>query len=341
MSTLRNGCRLSAPVSAAVELVEPPPPPQPESSELNDSSSESSNASPPTPQPSSRSSRSSLSCDGVAMSSSGHWGSASSSSSCPAFTATGDWPEVAAIFAPVSVVGILLLVVTSVVVLALRRKELARFERSFRQYYQMHHEDYTATRIRQGKLPLVFVVTAAWEVRNSVLEAWYEARRRYMEDTLRRTEEELEERVAFHGTMERNVGPICDHGLLRVGHPLNPSHSTDTGFFGDPHCGVYASRFVEYTLQYSNVKTAYDGTECLCPLNEGDNVKVVMLKALPGKTLHMKSVAVAVPPTAGYDSHSSPQWAEWFFFDETQLCPTHVVEVLAITNRRTEANEGL
>eukprot|EP00727_Mastigamoeba_balamuthi_P000036 m51a1_g10029 hypothetical protein (1030) ;mRNA; f:111384-114796 len=224
---------------------------------------------------------------------------------------------------------------------ALAGKELAEFERSFRQYYQMHHEDYTATRIRQGKLPLVFVVTAAWEVRNPVLEAWYEARRRYMGDELRRTGEELEERVAFHGTMERNVGPICDLGLLRVGHPLNPSHSTDTGFFGDPRRGVYASRFVEYTLQYSNCRVASDGHEFPCPVSEGDSVKIVMFKALPGLSLHMKSVAVAVPPTAGYDSHSSPQWAEWFFFDETQLCPTHVVEVLAITNRRTEANEGL
>eukprot|EP00727_Mastigamoeba_balamuthi_P012687 m51a1_g8040 hypothetical protein (776) ;mRNA; r:61760-65362 len=221
------------------------------------------------------------------------------------------------------------------------RKELAKFERSFRQYYQMHHEDYTPTRIRQGKLPLVFVVAAAWEVRNPVLEAWYEARRRFMAEELRRTEEELEERVAFHGTLERNVGPICDHGLLRVGHPLNPSHSTDTGFFGDPRRGVYASRFVEYTLQYSNCRVASDGHEFPCPVSEGDSVKIVMFKALPGLSLHMKSVAVAVPPTAGYDSHSSPQWAEWFFFDETQLCPTHVVEVLAITNRRTEANEGL
>eukprot|EP00727_Mastigamoeba_balamuthi_P003230 m51a1_g12904 hypothetical protein (992) ;mRNA; f:48-3166 len=152
---------------------------------------------------------------------------------------------------------------------ALVGKELVGFERSFRQYYQMHHEDYTASRIRQGKLPLVFVVTAAWEVRNPVLESWYEARRRHMTGVLRRTGEALEERVAFHGTRECNVGPICDKGLLRVGHPLNPSHSTDTGFFGDPRCGVYASRFVEYTLQYSNCRVASDGHQLPCPVNEG------------------------------------------------------------------------
>eukprot|EP00727_Mastigamoeba_balamuthi_P000035 m51a1_g10028 hypothetical protein (1013) ;mRNA; r:106735-110223 len=409
MSTLRNGCRLSAPVSAAVELVEPPAPPQPESSERSSSFDESSNASsssswspPPPPHHLPSSSSSSSKPSPLSPSSGDRESRAQSSAGGGAETARapGGRPEVAAIAAPVSVVGFLLLAAAAAAAFflwrrrrtsspspspsqsqspsprdsvlltvispapeeetagadseprqllllaslpdgelpvserrALAGKELAGFERSFRQYYQMHHEDYTASRIRQNMAPLIFVVTAAWEVRNPVLEAWYEARRRYMEDTLRRTGEELEERVAFHGTMERNVGPICDLGLLRVGHPLNPSHSTDTGFFGDPHRGVYASRFVEYTLQYSNVKSASDGTEC--------PVQIVMFKALPGKTLHMKAVAVAVQPTAGYDSHSSPQWSEWFFFDETQLCPTHVVQVLAITNKRTEANEGM
>eukprot|EP00727_Mastigamoeba_balamuthi_P008674 m51a1_g4429 hypothetical protein (274) ;mRNA; r:65921-68939 len=82
----------------------------------------------------------------------------------------------------------------------------------------------------------------------------------------------------------------------------------------DPHFGVCASRFVEYTLQYSNMRATSEGNELPWPLDE---------------------------PTEGYDSHSSPQWSEWFFFDETQLCPTYVVEVKAITNTRIEANEGM
>eukprot|EP00727_Mastigamoeba_balamuthi_P008526 m51a1_g4296 hypothetical protein (824) ;mRNA; r:419047-422247 len=223
----------------------------------------------------------------------------------------------------------------------MRGKELKAFQRSFPQYYQMHHEDYTEKRIRANKLPIIFVVTAAWEVRNPTLEAWYERRREYMGKELGRTEDEMEERVAFHGTKEGNIGAICDNGLLRVGHPLNPSRSTDAGFFGDPRYGVYASRFVEYALQYSNVATASDGIESPMALSEGDKVRIVMFKVLPGRTMHMESFVGAVGPTAGYDSHSSPQWSEWFFFDETQLCPTHVVEVKAITNARTEANEGL
>eukprot|EP00727_Mastigamoeba_balamuthi_P010683 m51a1_g6237 hypothetical protein (800) ;mRNA; r:1841-4963 len=220
-------------------------------------------------------------------------------------------------------------------------KELKAFQRSFPQYYQMHHEDYTEKRIKQNKLPIIFIVTAAWEVRNPTLEAWYERRREYMGKELGRTEDEMEERVAFHGTKEGNIGAICDNGLLRVGHPLNPSRSTDAGFFGDPHYGVYASRFVEYALQYSNVGVTSAGAESPMCLLEGDKVRIIMFKALPGRTLHMESFVGAVGPTAGYDSHSSPQWSEWFFFDETQLCPTHVVEVKAITNARTEANEGL
>eukprot|EP00727_Mastigamoeba_balamuthi_P008976 m51a1_g4700 hypothetical protein (936) ;mRNA; r:228863-231915 len=223
----------------------------------------------------------------------------------------------------------------------LRGKELKAFQRSFPQYYQMHHEDYTEKRIRANKHPIIFVVAAAWRVVNPTLEMWFRRRREFMRGALGRSDDEMEERVAFHGTRERNIASICSNGVLRVGHPRNPSTSTDAGFFGDPHCGVYASRFVEYTLQYSNVGVTSDGLEMPLALNEGDRVKIVMFKALPGRTLHMEAFMGSVEPTAGYDSHSSPQWSEWFFFDETQLCPTHVVEVMAITNARTEANEGL
>eukprot|EP00727_Mastigamoeba_balamuthi_P008522 m51a1_g4292 hypothetical protein (868) ;mRNA; f:405734-409126 len=208
---------------------------------------------------------------------------------------------------------------------SIQGRELVAFQRSFPQYYQMHHEDYTEKRFRQNKPPIIFIVTAAWKVNNPVLERWFESRRNFMAEVLHRQEgEELEERVAFHGTKESNIPLICNSGLLR-----------------DPHYGVYASRFVEYTLQYAHASVASDGSETPSPLDEGDRAKIIMFKALPGRTLHMESFVGAVRPTAGYDSHSSPQWSEWFFFDETQLCPTHVVEVKAITNKRTEANEGM
>eukprot|EP00727_Mastigamoeba_balamuthi_P002990 m51a1_g12689 putative protein kinase xa21 (547) ;mRNA; f:65-3349 len=220
-------------------------------------------------------------------------------------------------------------------------KELKQFQRSLPSHFQMHHEDYNEARIKQGKAPLTFVVLRAWRVRNAALERWFEARRAYMRDVLGRSEEadELEERVAFHGTREENIEDICAHGLLRVGHPLNPSASTDPGFFGDPRCGVYTSRFVEYTLQYSNNLPAADGSFIPTPLGEGQTARIVMLKVLPGKSLHMSKLAGAVQPTPGFDSHSSPTFSEWFLFDETQCCPTHVIEVRAISNKRTCAND--
>eukprot|EP00727_Mastigamoeba_balamuthi_P001643 m51a1_g11476 hypothetical protein (252) ;mRNA; f:3356-4295 len=223
----------------------------------------------------------------------------------------------------------------------MRGRELKQFQRMLPSHFQMHHEDYTEARIRQNKAPLTFVVARAWRVRNAALERWFEARRAHMRDALGRSDEadELEERVAFHGTREENIEGICAHGLLRVGHPLNPSPSTDPGYFGDPRCGVYTSRFVEYTLQYANVIPAADGSSIPTPLAEGQTARIVMLKVLPGRSLHITKLAGAVQPTPGYDSHSSPTFSEWFLFDETQCCPTHVVEVQAISNKRTGAND--
>eukprot|EP00727_Mastigamoeba_balamuthi_P002820 m51a1_g12535 hypothetical protein (486) ;mRNA; r:2045-3831 len=118
MSTLRNGCRLSAPVSPDVELVEPPPPPQPQSTELSSSFDESSNSSssssswsPPPRHMSSSSSSSSQSQSSADRSSGGREIRASSSSRGGTFAASApsSGPEVAAIAVPLSVVGLLLL----------------------------------------------------------------------------------------------------------------------------------------------------------------------------------------------------------------------------------------
>jgi hypothetical protein len=51
------------------------------------------------------------------------------------------------------------------------------------------------------------------------------------------------------------IKKICDKGLLRIGHPLNPA--VDEGFFGIPTMGVYLSRYADYTFKVS--------PECLPP----------------------------------------------------------------------------
>ena len=48
-------------------------------------------------------------------------------------------------------------------------------------------------------------------------------------------------RIVFHGCPLSSLKPICDKGLLRVGHPLNPSPQTDSGWFGDNKKGVCVS----------------------------------------------------------------------------------------------------
>eukprot|EP00727_Mastigamoeba_balamuthi_P008151 m51a1_g3957 hypothetical protein (1034) ;mRNA; r:350686-354109 len=209
-------------------------------------------------------------------------------------------------------------------------KELRKFQRTLPQYYQ------------KGLNPLIFIATRVWKVTNPLLEDWFERRRVFMRDVLKRDEakDELDIRAAFHGTPSDNIESICHRGLLRIGHPLNPSRSTDRGWYGDPRYGVYATRFVEYSLQYSHLAMASDGYPCPSSLSEGDTVRIVMFKALPGRTCHMDQQSPGVLPQEGYDSHSSPHWTEWFLFDETQLCPTHVVEVTAVVNERTVTNDG-
>eukprot|EP00727_Mastigamoeba_balamuthi_P012408 m51a1_g7790 hypothetical protein (119) ;mRNA; f:7055-7735 len=75
-------------------------------------------------------------------------------------------------------------------------------------------------------------------------------------------------------------------------------------------------------------------------MRDGQVARIVMLKVLPGRSKRMEHMMGAVMPTPGYDSHSSPKNLEWYLFDETQCCPTHVIDVKAISNKRTEANDA-
>eukprot|EP00727_Mastigamoeba_balamuthi_P001334 m51a1_g11198 hypothetical protein (1070) ;mRNA; r:7771-10980 len=221
-------------------------------------------------------------------------------------------------------------------------KELKEFQRGLPAHFQMAHEEYVVRRIKAGLAPLMFAATRVWRVENAALERWYGLRKGYMRGGLGRSEEETEDRAAFHGTRPEAVESICRAGLLRVGHPLNPSGSTDEGFFGSPRQGVYVSRYVEYALQYSNPHVVGPGGQTApVPVAEGSVVRILMLKVLPGRSLQIAHLAPGIGPTPGYDSHSSPSFLEWFLFDETQACPTHVLEITALVNARTTANDGL
>ena len=231
---------------------------------------------------------------------------------------------------------------------ALVGNERTTFDRTLRMHFQGHHEDYCQKRILAGKPPLTFEVVAAYRVRNASLERLFEARRARMAGALGRTDAELGERVAFHGTRPDNVDRICALGLLRSGHAWASASgagavhpSTDPGYFGDSRLGVYACCYVEYALQYSNARIAASGRQVPVPVCEGDVARVVMFKVLPGRTRRLERALGPIPPTDGCDSHMSPSGIEWYFFDESQLCPTYVVDVRAIVDVRVTANDGL
>ncbi len=59
---------------------------------------------------------------------------------------------------------------------------------------------------------------------------------------------DLETIRGFHGTRPENLEGIAWKGLLKVGHPLNPSKAVDGGFFGDPHQGVYLSKCISFLI---------------------------------------------------------------------------------------------
>jgi hypothetical protein len=193
---------------------------------------------------------------------------------------------------------------------------------------QGHNEDYVANRLKKKKKPLTFIVKRAWKVTNPVLEAAFQqvaADFNAQDKALGRV------RTAFHGTRDANIDNICRTSLLRFGHPLNPCKTfSDDGYFGTNKKGVYVSRYFEYTLKYSNDLT---------PLEEGQTAKVIMFRCLPGKCKQIEKLNMGMDPTAGFHSHSSPSFLEWYLFDERQLCPEYVVEIQATIDTRTAADD--
>ncbi len=61
---------------------------------------------------------------------------------------------------------------------------------------------------------------------------------------------------------------------------------------------------------------------------------------ISGHSLHVTHKTVGMLPTAGYDSHSSANYLEWFLFDESMCVPTHILTVKAFEDRRTAADDA-
>lgn len=129
--------------------------------------------------------------------------------------------------------------------------------------------DYNEERLRANQLPITFRLTGATAIDNPSLSAAFEKRRaafaadsqlfptrgkvvRGFHGTALCVDASVASSVFFAGTAPRNLLKIAETGLLRVGHPLNPSKPTDEGWFGVPDKGVSVSQYVDYVLQYSN-----------------------------------------------------------------------------------------
>ena len=108
--------------------------------------------------------------------------------------------------------------------------------------------DYVKHRVAKGLPPLAFRLSAVQAISNPTLNAQFEAERKRLQ-SLGRTAEEVKAKWGVHGTRRTNIVKIASAGLLRVGHPQNPSHSTDAGWFGSPKHGVYLSRDSDYCLK--------------------------------------------------------------------------------------------
>jgi len=95
------------------------------------------------------------------------------------------------------------------------------------------------------------------------------------------------------------------------------------------------SQYIDYVLKY-----ATDEPNRLEPLVPGQTTRVIMVKLLPGRSLHVQKITPNLKPTAGYDSHSSPQRLEWYLFNEDQVLPAYIITVKAIEDNRTAADDG-
>lgn len=191
------------------------------------------------------------------------------------------------------------------------------------------NEDYNASLLSKKMKPLSFVLAAAQGVTNPTLAALFG--RRLEAISLERSKKDARERHAFHGAHPSKLKSICDTGLLPFGHPLNTSAKpVDDGYFGSCRKGVYVSRYADYTLKYANR---------LVPLRAGERCRIVLFRCIPGCSKHIEELSGPIDPTPGFDSHSSPQFLEWFLFHADQCCPTHILTIEAREDTRTASDD--
>ncbi|XP_052245568.1 uncharacterized protein LOC127854544 [Dreissena polymorpha] len=91
--------------------------------------------------------------------------------------------------------------------------------------------------------------------------------------------------LAFHGTMETNIKPICETGFKIPGDNVH-AHRTDTGWYGK---GVYFSEYPAYSMGYIKGATQL----LLCQVLQGKKELVIFNKyhILPQYIVHYQQNA--------------------------------------------------
>ncbi|KAK3108084.1 hypothetical protein FSP39_000847 [Pinctada imbricata] len=122
--------------------------------------------------------------------------------------------------------------------------------------------------------------------------------------------------LAFHGTKEENITPICEKRIqssrfvycsknVKNHSDSGFAHRTDTGWYGK---GVYFSEFPAYSMGY------IQGAQ-----------KLLLCQVLPGKVFKCTKLIHGAALKGGYDSHTSPDGKELVIFNSHHIIPSYVV----------------
>lgn len=109
--------------------------------------------------------------------------------------------------------------------------------------------------------------------------------------------------LAFHGTKQEYITPICETGFKVPG--AGHKHRTDTGWYGK---GVYFSEYPSYSMGYIQGAT-----------------KLLLSQVLPGKVYNCTKLIHGAPLQKGYDSHTSPDKHELVIFNAYHILPQYIV----------------
>jgi len=133
---------------------------------------------------------------------------------------------------------------------------------------------------------------------------WQEMRQKY-------PDLDIEPILAWHGTSDHSIEGILKDGLLVPGKDGNSvGHLNDSGWWGK---GIYVSPTASYSLSYMR-----------------GNRGLFLVSVLLGKTKELHSHERMDGRTAleGYDTHIAENGYEYVLFDEAQVLPCYLIEVV-------------